>query len=133
MFVLIILALIVAWIARVARSRGASPWLFGVVATLGYFVLPIVLAIPIGLLFREQLTHAGVMKIVLEMLLMGAGWLWIGAVALYVSRVPGRSKAQPPGRWTCRGCGYLNEQTALKCEACGEPYPQISATIEAGP
>ena len=56
MIEIFILALVVGWIARIARTRGASPWLFGTLAVIGFLVFPVVLSV--ALRSFEQSSHA---------------------------------------------------------------------------
>jgi hypothetical protein len=42
MIEIFLLLLAVGWIARIARTRDASPWVFGSLAVIGFLVLPLV-------------------------------------------------------------------------------------------
>jgi len=117
-----ILVLAVGWIARIARTRDTSPWLYGSLAVLGFLVFPLVVAAPLTLLVFEQPGGTSGGRIAARILISVSGWLWVGGIALYVSKVPGREKTQPHGRWSCRGCGWLNDAASLKCDACGNSY-----------
>jgi hypothetical protein len=124
MIEIFILVLAVRWIAKIARTRDASPWLFGTLAVLGFLAFPFVLAAALRWLLFEDTARPSAGTIAAEFLVRVSGWLWVGLVALYVSRVPGRKKIQPHGRWSCRGCGWLNDAASLKCDACGKPYSE---------
>lgn len=128
---ILILVLAVGWIARIARTRYASPWVFGSLAVIGFFAMPYVAATVLRRLFFQQPAEPSAGTIAAEFLVAVSRWLWVGAIALYVSTVPGRGKAQPRGRWSCPGCGWLNEPASLKCDACGTPYDEPEApTVE---
>jgi hypothetical protein len=122
-----ILVLAVGWIARIARTRDTSPWVFGSLAVLGFFVFPFLLAALLRTLFFDQLRLPSAATIAAQVFIAMSRWLWVGAIALYVSRVPGRERVQPPGRWSCRGCGWLNDGASLKCDACGNPCTELAA------
>ena len=131
MMQIFVLVLAIGWIARIARTRDVSPWLFGSVTVLGFLVIPVVVAALVAALFigqRGATSVRGVNGLAAGLLIEGARWLWVGAIALYVSKVPGREKTQPAGRSSCRGCGWLNDAASLKCDACGNPYNEPRAS-----
>ncbi len=89
-----------AAIADAARRRGGSPWLFGVVAVIGYLIAGSVAAQALG----RGANLVG-----------GAVWLGVcyGAVFLLV----GKGKAAR-NTWQCPECRFFNEPSTLVC-ACG--------------
>lgn len=114
MIELFFMSLTVVAIADTARGRGASPWLFGSMGMIGWLLLH--LAMPATAEYRNALRGGALMAV--EFGLAFVPWGWLGLVLLYVRLVPGRSHAQPRGRWKCAECGWLNEAVVFKCEAC---------------
>jgi hypothetical protein len=116
--IIIFLIFAVGWIARMARIRGASPWLFGGLALAGWLT-PFFL----GNTLAQQLRgSSGGTLMAAEILFYFAPWALLGVVALYVRFIPGRQRPQPFGRWTCPECHWLNAAGALQCDACQAPY-----------
>jgi len=95
-----------------ARRRGADIIWWAILALSGY------LAFAYGgsiLLIRMHLDEFALFAPV-------SGWLWIGAVFLYVRFVIGATKPKAWGMWNCTECHFLNAQSAIVCEACGKSY-----------
>jgi hypothetical protein len=108
---ILLLVAAVSGIAAMARGRGATPWLLGTLAVVGYIVLSFVVG---------YLTGSGIFGAV-------AGWTWVGLVAFYTRFVLGGRRTQPRGRWTCPGCRWLNAHYSVVCEACELPYGESPA------
>lgn len=96
-------------LGTLARGRGASPVGAGSVALGGWLVFGVVLR----LFTRNQDVNLA---------LAVAGWAWIGAVALLVRFAIGRGHPQPDSKWSCSNCHYLNNASAVVCEACQQPW-----------
>ena len=119
MFELIGLAVALSGIVALARGRGASPVIFGVVSVVGW------VGIRYGGLFLAKSDDA------VLMVMVGA-WAWLGAVALYLRFVVGAKMAKPDGKWNCSACNYLNERSSVVCEACQQPYQPKASAADAG-
>jgi hypothetical protein len=115
---LFILVLAVTGIVRMARSRGASPVLFGIVAVVGFLI---VRGIAAAVLQQRQFPTGGPL---LAALIVGnlAPWGWLLAVAWFVRFRIGTATRGPSGSWMCPECRCLNRDYALKCDTCGAPY-----------
>ena len=114
-----ILVVAVVGIVRMARARGASPWLFGGVAV---FVWLAASAVSGQLLRAATVQAAPGIRMAMEASAYLAPWVALAFVVLYVRFVPGRKRTQPEGRWSCSTCGWLNAEYALQCEACGAAF-----------
>jgi hypothetical protein len=117
---LFLLFLAVTGIARMARTRGASSWPYGVIAGVGWFVIGVLAAVLLPALGFEsrtgELSNGGTFIATI------LPWAFIGLVALYVRFRIGRGVEGPTGSWTCRDCRTLNQNYALKCDSCGAPF-----------
>ena len=116
---IIILISVVATIARMAKTRGASPWLFGLLAVIGW-IAPFALGPALARSLVQG--YGGGVLMPVELGIDFAPWVWLALVALYVRFVPGRQRVQPSGKWSCPNCHWLNAASALNCEACKTPY-----------
>jgi hypothetical protein len=96
-------------IATLARGRGASP-VVAVCAAVGGWVM-----IEIG---GSIVLSSGEYRLVL----MLAAWGWVGLVAGFVRFVIGASRPKPDSQWSCSNCHYLNNASAVICEACTQPW-----------
>jgi len=117
---LFVLVLSLVGIARMARTRGGSPWLFGLLAGVGWFVLGILAANALALLGFGS--PAGGLTLGATLVATLVPWLWIGAVALYVRFRVGAGVESPSGSWSCPRCRSLNQSYALRCDSCGEAF-----------
>jgi len=120
------LVLLVAGIVRMARTRGASPWVYGLLAAGGWIavrlLLPRVPAV-LGLRYGTDGDGAdGLMLFAVMLTTAVLSWLWAGGVALYVRFGVGRNDESPSGSWSCPNCRSLNQGYALKCDSCGQPF-----------
>jgi|SRR5258706_448317 len=104
------LVIAVTAIAAVARGRGASPVLTGVITVVGYVLLKFgsVLALPRG-------DNRAFIALV-------SGWIWVALVFGYVRFVVGARLPKPDSKWNCSNCRYLNESSSVICEACQQPW-----------
>ncbi|HEU5256837.1 MAG TPA: hypothetical protein VFU28_12650 [Vicinamibacterales bacterium] len=116
---LFILVVAVVGIVRMARTRGASPWLFGGVAVLGWLAGSVLGG---RLLQAASVEDVRRTRLVLEAAAYLTPWVLLASVVLYVRFIPGRKRLQPEGRWSCVACGWLNADYALECEACHAPF-----------
>jgi hypothetical protein len=133
-----VLVLALTAIARMARTRGASPWLYGLAAGAGGFVAAVVVAIVVHAVLSGPLYPPDDGVIVFDDEgVFGFGpriagsatlWLWIGLVALYVRYRVGRGVEGPSGSWSCRNCRSINQSYALKCDTCGEAFSSTRAS-----
>ena len=53
---------------------------------------------------------------------MLAAWGWVALVAGFVRFVIGASRPKPDSKWSCSNCHYLNNASAVICEACTQPW-----------
>lgn len=113
MFILLIeiigLIIVVGGIATLARGRGASPILMGVIAVAGFIL------IEFG---GSYFIPAEEDHVFVEV----AAWAWIAVVAGFVRFVIGAGRPKPDGKWNCSNCNYLNNASSVICEACQQPW-----------
>jgi hypothetical protein len=122
-----ILIVAVVGIARMARTRGASPWLFGTIGVVAFFAAPIVFGFVFGLMLgvlSSEGSYTGGIRLALVFLANITSFLGLGAVALWVRFIPGRQKHQPSMSWLCRECGWQNASYALECDACKAAFSE---------
>jgi hypothetical protein len=124
MFEIVLLIVAISAVVTMARRRGTDIVLWGGLALGGHLIL-----YAVGVLLsqaRQQEDYLLFAEV--------AGWLWIGAIFLFVRFGVGASKPKSWGMWTCGECKYLNAANAIVCEACGKPFvPRASkpaSTIE---
>jgi hypothetical protein len=123
---LFVLALSVTGIARMANTRGASSWRYGLLAGMGWlFVGVFTAALLPGLGFGSstgELTNGGTFIATI------VPWAYVGLVALYVRFRIGRGVEGPSGSWSCSQCHTLNQgyaaemrklRRAFRCATCG--------------
>jgi hypothetical protein len=111
MIEIIVLVIAVTGIATLARGRGASPVVVGTAAVAGWAL------IEYGGLFFLRRPDA-------SWPLMLVAWAWIALVAGYVRFVVGAGHPKPDSQWNCSHCRYLNNASAVICEACQQPWKQ---------
>ena len=109
MIELIGLLIVLGGIGTLARGRGASPVAAGSVALGGWLLFDVV--------FRLFTRNQDV-----NLALAAAAWAWIGVVALFLRFGVGRGHPQPDSKWSCSNCHYLNNASAVVCEACRQPW-----------
>lgn len=114
-FLVLLLVLVTAGVAAIARTRGGNPWLWGSLCVAGYLLITFVGGFMAGTLGYAH--NEGVMAS-----LMIAPWIWIGGVAFCARFLVGASKPKPDGMWSCPHCRYLNQHYAVVCDACQQPY-----------
>ena len=112
MFEIIGLIAAISAVVTISRRRGTDVVLWGGLALGGYLIFSIAGAAVL------RVRHLDDYLVFAEV----AGWLWIGAIFLYVRFGVGASKPKSWGMWTCAECKYLNAANAIVCEACGKPY-----------
>jgi hypothetical protein len=117
---LFVLVLALVGIVRMARTRGASSWLYGLLAGVGWFVLGILVANLLALL--GFVAPAGNLTFGATLVATVIPWLWVGLVGLYVRFGVGRGVESPSGSWSCPSCRSINQSYALKCDSCGEAF-----------
>ena len=101
--------LAVGGIVALARGRGASPVVAGIVAVAGWIL------IEYGGAFFVPPGEG-------RFPLMLAAWTWIALVAGFVRFVVGAGRPKPDGRWNCVHCRFLNNASSVICEACQQPW-----------
>jgi hypothetical protein len=120
---LFVLVLSLTGIARMARTRGGSPWLYGLVAGIGWFVLGILTSGILGGIGFQT----GIGRLVATLVATIVPWAFVGFVALYVRFRVGGETEGPSGSWSCPNCRSLNQGYALRCDSCGEPFVNTRA------
>lgn len=111
MILLVFLIIGISTIAAIARGRGASPWLWGLVALTGFFVVGALLARVVTSPFMALLANLG-------------PFAWLALLALCLRFGLGRGGPQPQGKWSCPNCHWLNADYDILCGACKEPYKE---------
>ena len=118
MFEIILFIAATGGIAAFARARGGRPWLWGALAIVGYFLVPLLVtffavafgADPKGIKEDAQLWF------------FVSSVAWIAVLALCARFLLGRHYVKPGGMWICSNCKYVNKPYAVLCEACSQPY-----------
>jgi hypothetical protein len=118
MFEIVLLIAATAGIAGFARARGGKPWLWGTLTAVGYFLVPFLVS------FFAAMFGAGpkAVKEDAQFWFFASAIAWVALLAFCARFVLGRSYAKPDGMWSCSNCKYLNQQYAVICEACKQPY-----------
>ena len=96
-------------IATLARGRGASPVVVVGAAAGGWAMIEIggSFVFPSG----EY-----------RMALMLLAWGWVALVTGFMRFIIGASRPKPDSKWSCSNCRYLNNASAVICEACAQPW-----------
>lgn len=115
---IVIVGIACGGVATLARGRGASAELAGGIAAGGYII------------FRLSTLFLWPDWVELMYPAMLLGWAWIGAVTLFVRFVIGAGLPKPDSRWNCPDCRYLNNQSAVVCEACRRPWAAAARSGE---
>ncbi len=118
MFEIILLIAATAGIAGFARGRGGKPWLWGTLTVAGYFLVPFFVTIS-AVLFG---TDPKQVKESAQVWFYVSAIAWVAVLAFCARFLLGRDYAKPDGMWSCSNCKYLNQQYAVICEACKQPY-----------
>jgi len=122
---LFLVVIAVGGILRIAKTRGATPWVWGLVAGGGYVALSLAAAV---LQAAIEDSPAGGGRAAAMALAFVVPWIPVALVALYVRFIVGRGVDAPFGRWTCQTCRSINEQYALSCESCGAKFAHPTTT-----
>ena len=109
-------------IASLARGRGGKPVLWGAIAVVGYIVTELGTGLVIYALTQDKTP---------SMVPLLAGWLWMGAVALFLRFGLGSHLAQPDTDWFCANCKTMNKKSAVMCEACKQTWESQQKTAAA--
>jgi len=115
MFEIVLLMVAAGGIAAYARGRGGNPIVWGSLGVGGYALLNYV--VPVILIYLRRPLDADSRM----WLFMGAA-AWVGVVAFSARFLLGSTREKPSGMWSCPNCRYLNQQYAVICEACQQPY-----------
>jgi hypothetical protein len=110
MFEIIGLVIAVTGITAIARGRGASAILTGVITVAGY----VALEFGITLLLPKSESR--------PLIALVAAWIWVALVFVFVRFVVGGGMPKPDSKWNCSHCRYLNEASSVICEACQQPW-----------
>lgn len=109
MYELVGIAIATSGIVTLALRKGKDPVLFGGMALGGWFVLRVWTFLP----------HRGENWLAIFWI---AAWVWVALVGGYLRFVVGAGKPKPDSKWNCANCRYLNDSTAIVCEACQQPW-----------
>ena len=115
MFEIVLLIAAAGGIAAYARGRGANPFVWGSLGVGGYVVIEYAGPVIMASLGRPLDSDS-------RMWLIVVAAAWVGMVAFCARFLLGRTREKPPGMWSCPNCKYLNQQYAVVCEACRQPY-----------
>ncbi len=115
MFEIVLLIVAAGGIAAYARGRGGNPIAWGSFGVGGYVIIEYLGPVIMASLGRPLDSDSR-----LYLLVVAAAWLGIVA---FCARFPlGSAREKPSGMWSCPNCKYLNQQYAVVCEACSQPY-----------
>jgi hypothetical protein len=121
---LFVLVLSLTGIVRMARTRGGSPWLYGLMAGVGWLVIGVLT----GAILAGSGFQSGSGRLGTALVATVVPWAYVGLVALYVRFRVGNGTEGPSGSWSCPHCRSLNQGYALKCDSCGEAF-QSARTV----
>jgi hypothetical protein len=119
MFEIILLVVAAGGIAAYARGRGGNPILWGSLGVGGYVLIEYLGPFIMASLGRPLDSDS-------RLWLFVVAAAWVGVVAFCARFLLGRSREKPSGMWSCPNCKYLNQQYAVVCEACSQPYGKPS-------
>jgi hypothetical protein len=119
MFEIILLMVAAGGIAAYARGRGGNPILWGSLGVGGYVLIEYLGPFIMASLGRPLDSDS-------RLWLFVVAAAWVGVVAFCARFLLGRSREKPSGMWSCPNCKYLNQQYAVVCEACSQPYGKPS-------
>jgi hypothetical protein len=114
---IVLLIAVTGGICAFARGRGGNPVVWGSWTVGGYAFITYVGPMILAALGRPLSTDSRVWLFVVAA-------AWIGVVAFCARFLLGRNREKPSGMWSCKNCKYLNQQYAVICEACQQPYAQ---------
>jgi hypothetical protein len=115
MFEIVLLIVAAGGIAAYARGRGGNPIVWGSLGVGGYALLNYVVPAIMMSLHRPLDPDS-------RMWLFMVAAAWVGIVAFCARFLLGSTREKPSGKWSCPTCKYLNQQYAVICEACQQPY-----------
>jgi len=115
MLEIILLIVAASGIAAYARGRGGNTYLWGGAGIGGYVLIAYIAPVALASLGRPLDPDSRVWLFV-------ASLAWVGVVAFCARFLLGRNRDKPSGMWSCANCKYLNQQYAVVCEACKQPY-----------
>ena len=118
MFEIILLIAATSGIVALARARGGKPWLWGTLTVVGYFLGPFLVtffAVALGATPKGVKENA-------QLWFYVSAVTWVAVLAFCARFLLGHGYAKPDGTWSCANCRYLNQQYAVICEACKQPY-----------
>jgi hypothetical protein len=124
MFEIILLIAATVGIAGFARARGGTPWLWGTLTVVGYFLAPFLVTL-CAVLFG---TNPKVVKQDAQLWFYVSAIAWVAVLAFCARFLLGRHRQKPSGMWSCPNCKYLNQHYAVICEACKQPYGKPAPT-----
>ena len=117
----ILIAALVAWtvtIAGLARARRENPLFWGGICAAGFLLMPALVMFVLVPKFMDA-TFARERR---PFWFIVSTVLWVGFLALYLRFFAGGRLPKPGGMWSCPNCKYLNQERALICEACQQPF-----------
>ena len=115
MFQIVLLMAEAGGIAAYARARGGNPIVWGTLGVSGYVVIAYLGPLIMASLGRPQDPDS-------RMWLIVVAAAWVGIVVFYARFLLGRTRERPSGMCSCSNGKYLNQQYAVICEACQQPY-----------
>jgi hypothetical protein len=115
MFEIVLLIVAATGIAAYARGRGGNPYVWGSLGVGGYAVINYLVPAIMASLGRPLDSDS-------RLWLFVAAAAWVGLIAFCARFLLGRTQEKPSGMWSCPNCKYLNQQYAVICEACQQPY-----------
>jgi hypothetical protein len=115
MFEIVLLIVAAGGIAAYARGRGGNPIVWGSLGVGGYIFIEYLGPVIMASLGRPLDADSR-----LYLLVVAAAWL--GVIAFCARFLLGRTREKPSGMWSCPNCKNLNQQYAVVCEACQQPY-----------
>jgi|SRR5580704_5754098 hypothetical protein len=122
MFEIVLLIVAAGGIAAYARGRGGNPFVWGSLGVGGYIAIEYLGPAIIASLGRPLDPDS-------RMWLFVVAAAWIGIIAFCARFLLGRTREKPSGMWSCKNCKYLNQQYAVMCEACKQPYASKSVPL----
>jgi len=121
MLEIFLIIIVAGGIATYARARGGNPTLWGAIAIGGYALINYVLPVILAYLGRPVSPDSRIW-------FFGVAAAWVAVVAFCARFLLGSGREKPSGMWSCPNCKYLNQQFAVVCEACRQPYGRSPAS-----
>jgi hypothetical protein len=113
MFEIVLLIIVTAGIVGYARGRGGTPWLWGTLTVVGYFLVPFLVVFFAARFGADRQTLIENR----QLWFFASAACWVAILAFGARFLLGRSYDKPDSLWNCPNCHDRNQRYAVICEA----------------